>query len=304
MPEKLIIALDSQRLGALDCLFRFDMRFNKHIDIADTSGAIKKGSFFHELLRYYYEGRGGLLLEKEEHDGGTVEVTIDPLEPYPARDNAVVLARQKIPEIGVNEDDIIECISTFHEYVDHYAGESWKAINVESPFSVILYEDENFSAKIGSSEYQGLVILWEGIIDLEVLNGNESFPVDHKTASRRNYPEVLNNQFMGYAFAKQSKIVAVNQIEFKKGSDKFHRPFLNYPNFLIDQWVESVVDAVYDKLIPALKRERWPRNHHACNQKFKCVFTDYCENDAQSRKFLLQMKYQVTKPWDPFSRDD
>jgi hypothetical protein len=296
MPEKLIIALDSQGLGSLDCLYRYDMRFGKNIDIAETSDSIKKGSFFHELLRYYYEGKEGILSGSQPYE--------EPKTPYQARDNAVVLARRKIPDIGINQDLATEVLATFHEYVDHYAGETWKAAHVESPFSVILFEDPNFIACIDGIDYEGLVILWEGIIDLEVQNDFEYFPVDHKTASRRNYPEVLNNQFMGYAFAKQSRIICVNQIEFKKSPDKFHRVFLSYPDYLVDQWVESVIDAVYDKLIPAVKKNKWPRNHHACNQKFKCVFHDYCENDETTRKFLLQTKYTVTKPWDPFSRDE
>lgn len=288
--EKLVIALDSQRLGALDCLRRYDNRFNKNLDRNETSEGIQKGALFHELLRYYYIGRAAL------------DIAPESMTPYAARDAAIVQAREKIPEIGIDETDIITCISTFHEYVEHYSSEQWQVDNIESPFSVIMYEDDE-PIFCNGKMHSGIIILWEGIIDLEVTAANESFPVDHKTASRRNYPDELNNQFMGYAFAKQARQVVVNQIEFKKSPDKFNREFLAYPNFLIDDWVESVVEAVKYRLVPAISRNKWSPNFHACNQKFQCVFTKLCKADEQSKKFLMNTAYAVTKPWDVFSRD-
>lgn len=310
--EKFIIALDSQRLGAAQaCLYKYKNRFIRNLDLSETSEAIKKGSFFHELLRYYYLGKSEIEPETiEEAMTGEIETPIakmpaweNNLAPFPARDQAVQLARLKISEIGIDEADIIEVLATFHEYVDHYAGEQWKVLNVESPFSVILYEND-IPLVVRGVEYSGVMILWEGIIDLEVEAHGSVFPVDHKTASRRNYPEPLNNQFMGYAFAKRSKMVNVNQIEFKKGADKFHRPFLSYPNHLIDAWVESVIDTVYGVLIPAIHKDKWSQNFHSCNQKFTCVFSDYCQADERTAEFLLKTKYRETKPWDPFSRDN
>ena len=289
--DKFIIALDSQRLGALDCLRRYNLRFNTNLDRNETSEGIQKGALFHELLRYYYIGRAGL------------QEVPELLTPYQARDSAIIQAREKIPEIGIQDDDTIICISTFHEYVEHYASEQWQVNSIEAPFSVILHEDDN-PFFMNATEYSGLVILWEGIIDLGVTASGETFPVDHKTASRRNYPDELNNQFMGYAFAMQSRQVVVNQIEFKKNPDKFNREFLAYPNFLIDDWVESVVETVKFRLLRAIERDKWAPNFHACNQKFQCVFTKLCKADKQSKKFLMSTNYAVTKPWDVFSRDE
>lgn len=308
MSEKLIIALDSQRFSAAQgCLFRFNMRFNKHIDKADTSTAISKGTLFHELLRYYYFGRMKIetpefLVTKENLPEGLT--LLNNLTPFESERQAVPIARRKIPELTIDEDSIIEVISTFSAYVQHYAGEPWEILNVESPFSVILYEDDK-PRVVAGVEYSGLVILWEGIIDLEVRNDNgDIYPIDHKTASRRNYPDELNNQFHGYVFAKGSKMMVVNQIEFKKSPDKFNREFLVYPSYMVDNWVQSVIDTVERKLIPAISDDYWYREMHDCNQKFQCVFTDYCKADKVSQKFLLQTKYKETKPWDPFSRDE
>lgn len=308
---KLIIALDSQRLGALeDCLFRYDLRFNRNLDQGTTSLAIQKGSFMHELLRFYYLGRKGNepVTEAEVYGPDGSDITIEfsePLKPYDARDNAIPQARKKLVEISLSDEDAItEVLATFHEYVDYYSACTWKIIDVESPFSVVLFEDDVVRV-VNNEEYSGLIILWEGIIDLEVMNAaGESFPVDHKTAGRRNYPEVLTNQFAGYAFKTDQKLVCVNQIEYKKGADKFHRPFLVYPNHIINRWCESVINTVVERYIPALNSGNYYRNIHACNTKFKCVFAEYCEADATSQKFLLNSKYTETKPWDPFNRDE
>ena len=196
---------------------------------------------------------------------------------------------------GIDQDISIiqaDVIKTFAEYARHYTNETWHPVAVEEPFSVQIYEDEE------------LIILWEGIIDLRVeIPGMKEKPfVDHKTSSRIQYVDNLDNQFIGYATATGENTGFVNQIIFKSGPDKFNRPPLPFDATLKKVWLDSVVDSAREFLVYE-STGIWPRRIRSCNaDKFPCIFRDICKGDERTQKWVKETRFRKVEKWDVFTR--
>lgn len=272
--NKIIVALDSMQLGFIQaCLRKYDLRHNKLIDSREHSQGINKGILMHEYLRFYYVAKRG---------GATIKQ---------AREEGITHGRKKIPELDLDDEAITDTTRKFIEYTNVYAGETFEILDIEQPFSVDLYEDD------------GLIIVWEGIRDLDIRLGTEDMVYDHKTASRKDYWDPLHNQIIGYAFAKNTKLVVMNEIVFVKGvNEGFHRSPLTITPDIMKLWRESTINSVKNFLVYAAI-DYYPPNVHSCNSgKFGCTFRDFCKADDRTREWLMKTQYKLTTKWDPFTR--
>jgi hypothetical protein len=272
--NKVIVALDSMQLGFIQaCLRKYFLRHVQLIDSREHSQGINKGILMHEFLRFYYIARrAGEKVKQAQEEG-------------------ITHGRKKIPELDLDDEAITDTTRKFLEYGVVYQNEFFEVIDVEQPFSIDLFEDDQ------------LVIVWEGIRDLDIMLGNELYVYDHKTASRKDYWDELHNQLIGYAFAGGTKLLMINEIVFVKAvNEGFHRSPLTMTPHIVDLWRESTIASVKNYLAYA-SLDYYPPNVHSCNSgKFGCTFRDFCKADPETQKWLMKTKYKTATKWDPFTR--
>jgi hypothetical protein len=271
--NKIIVGLDSMQLGFIQaCLRKYDLRHNKLIDAREHSQGINKGILMHEFLRFYYVARRNQATIKQ------------------STEEAITHGRKKIPELSLDDDAVTDTTRKFLEYGQKYNGETIEIVDIEQPFSVDLFEDDQ------------LVIVWEGIRDLDYNLQFEKYVMDHKTASRKGNWDPMHNQLVGYAYARGCKNIMINEIVFvKTPGDGFHRHPLSVSREILNLFRESTIAAVKNYLAYAAA-DYYPPNMHSCNQQFGCTFKEFCAADDRTREWLMKTKYHYTTKWDPFTR--
>jgi hypothetical protein len=235
---------------------------------------LDKGDLLHIPLRHYYRQKQiGTEWEK------CVEIAVGKMMKYGAK------------FIGLSDDDIKDVLTGFMSYAEFYRFERWTIIEVERPFRIILYEDND------------LRIIIQGRIDLLVDTGQIIMPVDHKSESRRSEAMALSNQFMGYAYAAKSNNIMVNKIGFQtslKAEEKYYRTLLSYDDDNLVEWREEFIFKVRE-LINYAEIDFFPHRYTSCQDKYgKCVMHEICHTPRVAREMKLMSQFEVVEPWDPF----
>jgi CRISPR/Cas system-associated exonuclease Cas4 (RecB family) len=233
-----------------------------------------RGSLFHEMLELHYK----MQMEDKHSNEIILAVTESAREKY---------RNDEYPDFEMVES----CVSNYQAYAIHYASDGWEPVAVETPFSKVLFENDQHK------------IVIEGIIDLIVKNNSgQVYPVDHKTSEKRDfYPTILVNQFFAYVWATETNVFVKNDIGFQKTlgpAERFARPMLNYTPELIAEWRE---DVIYDglNLINFIEKGIFPRRKSSC---FRCSFRQICESTPDAREWKIKSKYTVGEAYDIYNR--
>lgn len=297
------IALDSQILNAIQlCARKTKMEFLDNWRPTEKAEALEKGDLMHRMLAHLYRQR-----QKERTDLGKII------------EEAIEIAHVASVDMDLTASTVDENTKQFREYAIHYQQDGWRPLEVERPFSKVLYRrDDEVEWRVGdviATEAtpgaqprllrEGLQILYEGVIDLIADTPHGIFVIDHKTASRRSTPSKLSNQFMGYSWATGSYNFIVNRIGFQKtlsAHERFQRPFLSYNQQILDEWAQN---AIYwtKMLVQYIDTGFFPPNFTSCDKYAGCIFQGVCEAIPEVREFKLQANFYVGEPWSPHTRD-
>lgn len=297
------IALDSQILNGIQlCARKVNFEFLQNWRPTEKAEALEKGDLMHRMLAHYYRGR----MANRTDISNVI-------------DEAVEKARVASIDMDLSESTVDENIKQFKEYALFYQNDGWRPLEVERPFSKVLFRrDDEVIWRVGdvvATEAtpgaektvlsEGLQILYEGVIDLIADTPHGIFVVDHKTASRRSTPSKLSNQFMGYSWATGSFNFVVNRIGFQKtlsAQERFQRPFLSYNKQILDEWAQN---AIYwtKMLVHYIDTGFFPPNFTSCDKYAGCIFQKVCESIPEVREFKLQANFYVGEPWSPHTRD-
>lgn len=277
------IALDSQILNTVSaCARKVNLEFLQNWRPTEKAEALEKGDLMHRMLRHLYQS-------KKDGRKDMIEVMRE----------AEAIARVISVDMDLSDSTVEENIMQFKAYSIWYASDGWVPLEIEKPFSKVLYRREDAPGQ------DGLQILYEGVIDLIVETPHGVFVADHKTASRRSTPSKLSNQFMGYAWATESLNIVVNRIGFQKTlgeAERFQRIFLSYNTPLLDEWTEQ---AVYwtKMLVSYIDSGYFPPNFTSCDKYAGCIFEGVCTAIPDVREFKLMTNFYVGDPWSPHTRD-
>lgn len=297
------IALDSQILNTVcACGRKAYYEFLQNWRPTEKAEALEKGDLMHRMLAHYYRAR-------QANRTDTAKVVAE----------AVELAHVAFVDMDLTESTFEENVKQFKEYALFYSNDGWRPLEVERPFSKVLYRREDevlwrvgdvIATKdtLGAEPTvlkEGLQILYEGVIDLITDTPHGIFVVDHKTASRRSTPSKLSNQFMGYSWATGSYNFIVNRIGFQKTlppKERFQRPFLSYNPQILKEWAEQ---AIYwtKVLVNYIDSDYFPPNFTSCDKYSGCIFQKICEAIPDVREFKLQTNFYIGEPWSPHTRD-
>jgi hypothetical protein len=307
--EKLVFKLDSQITNSMDlCWERYRLEMVEHWRPLKKAAALQRGSIMHTLLKHYRLGKKAGRTDQAQHAQLVNECIAIGKVTASSSDLTVI----------EYEDDI----ATFKDYILKWQYDGWEIIDVEQPFSKVLYEDNN-PIEFGGRVYAGLVIIYEGVVDARIRDPRLGLAVvDSKTESRRSYPYILSNQFQGYEWAFSCPVV-VDKIGFQKsleateeepdeyGRDKskFRRIVHDSGGFALEEWRRDCIIKVKEAIEwhRKLADGSWtqlPKNRTSCDKYSGCIYQRVCKVPEESRQFKLQAYYFKDKPWDPYTRDD
>ena len=158
------IALDSQILNTVQaCARKANLEFLQNWRPTQKAEALEKGDLMHRMLAHYYRSR---MANRQD-----LSKVID---------EAIEIARIASVDMDLNESTIEENTFQFKEYALHYQSDAWRPLEVERPFSKVLYRrddevvwrvgdviaTEGTPGATGTVVREGLQILYEGVIDL------------------------------------------------------------------------------------------------------------------------------------------
>lgn len=271
--EKRILVLDSTILNSVQkCGYYTFLSFVKHLRAAQTPEPFERGDLTHHILEHYYKTR---------KSGGNRK---------DATEFAVAKGREKYPSLNMEVSACEWVIQSFYQYEERWANDGLKVLEVEKPFMMKIYEDDE------------LICYYSGKIDLIAeLPLIGVVPIDHKSRTRMNEETLLNNQFMGYAIHTDSNFVYVNEFGLQKTKtpeEKFRRIPLSYNDELKAHWLNDIVKHWVRTLDYYLQENVWPEqwNPYICKS---CIFADVCKSGTDEEKARkLTLNYVESEPWD------
>lgn len=298
------LAVDSQILNTLcACPRKVDLEFLQNWRPNEKVEAFEKGDLMHKMLAYYYRARMAGRSDVSKYV-----------------DEAVELAWVSAVDMELTESTVEENIKQFREYAQYYDRDAWRPLEVERPFSKVLYRREDdvewrvgdviaTDATPGAEKIvlrEGLQILYEGIIDLIADTPHGIFVVDHKTSSRRSHTSRLSNQFMGYSWATGTYNFIINKVGFQKTlkpKDRFVRQMISYNDQLLREWQQQAIYWI-GQLIKYIDTGYFPPNFTSCDKYSGCILESVCESIPMVREFKLQTNFYIGKNWSPYTRDN
>jgi hypothetical protein len=289
-----IISLDSQMLSSFQsCAQKFNYQFVQNLRTDEKAEALEKGDLMHKLLEVAYPMR----MNKD----------------YTTRDNFIELQQAgfKIPEnpnhqvirnfadlvadyyaikMSLPEENVREIIHHFNEYWDYYEHDKWNPLAVEQVGSKILYEDDDVK------------IVYNFKIDMVAELGNIIAPWDHKTSKRRQEPNSMSNQFIGYCYGLSLNNIVINTIGFQKTlkpKERFNRFILTIDDDRIAEWRVNTIKEVLD-MRAAMKENDYRKRFTSCNNfSSGCAYLPICESSPGGRLYKIERDYKVEDVWDP-----
>lgn len=266
-----IITMDSQILNSIQlCPRLVKLRFVEHLVPNIKADYFETGDLMHELLRIYY----------------TQKKVGDPFNK--CVDDALAVVPLYTLKMNLSEEDVEETVYQFKEYTNHYRHESWRPLEIEQPFSKVMYNDND------------LVIIYEGKIDLVVEANVPKLPVDHKTSKRRSETSSLSNQFLGYCWAVDSRNIVIDKIGYQKSlkpGERFERPVISYTKERIEEWVQNTINWA-KMLYFHIESDHWPMNLTSCDKFAGCMYNKVCARDPEDRDRIILKEFKVEK-WEP-----
>jgi hypothetical protein len=276
MPQR-IIRMDSQILNRVcECPRKASLFLVMGYKPAIQDDDISIGSLVHLGLECHY---------KEIQKG---ELSYDAIV-----EKAIELMRKETLTSDISVEDSESVIKTYLEYSQFRRGESWRPIEVEQPFSKVLFESDE------------IMLLYEGVIDLVFEDIEIDLGIaDHKKQKQDRQVSMSPNQFKGYSCALGIRNVVVNKIGFQKTlppERKFNRVVLSYPKELIYEWERT---AIYHGLRYAhfLEIGEFPPNFNSCDLYKGCMFRRVCNATPEVRMHILNTEYRIGELWDPFKK--
>ena len=274
MTEQATFEISANSLNLSPCMRKYDYSKLRNLVPLHRGQGIEKGSVVHIMLADYYRGK---MEGKLPH--------MDLIE------RGVEAGRRAIVDTELDLKETEEVIvKSFREYCIRWQNDTWIPLAVESPFSLILYEDAEIR------------IVLNGKMDLIVENPAQMVDgvpikliVDHKTGSRNRVPIGLTNQFQAYCVAGNTTLAVVNRFGFQKTlppEKKFVRHVLQFPRKVLEEWKYWAVYRA--KMIRAyLLAEVFPPDFTQCDKYGCCEFLEVCQGEPEDRDRKLSIDFRV-----------
>lgn len=290
MPQR-ILSMDSQVLNSIQlCARRTQLQFSLNLQPLTKASALEEGGLIHMMLEVYYTLKFNL--HKSDNKFWTLLTESQVLKEqsiiYSPVQAGVDAGRFYGTKMSLSMGEIEETIYQFVEYCKFYEYDSWEALAVEEVGAKLLYEDED------------LKMIYTFKIDLIAQNGTMRAPWDHKHSKRRQEPNSLSNQFIGYAWGMGTNYIIVNKIGFQKTlppKDRFQRDTLMISDVRIQEWIDNTI--WWGKMLDFhLTVGHFPMNLTSCDKYSGCIYRHICQKNPDSRELEMDKNFKVGEQWD------
>lgn len=246
--------------------------------------ALEQGDLLHKLLEYYYLGK----ISNRENN-----VT-----------ESINEGRVHALSLNLESKEISDCVQLFSDYALHFSSETWIPLAVEKPFTSQnpIHTTESFEFYL------------EFRIDLLVQENSSSTPevfaVDHKSKSKKSYPNPLNNQYIAICYGLGLNKMVENVIYKQKTmdgnkltfSERYPRRIFEYTDDQIHEWELELKDLCeeYEK---AHQTKTYNRNLTSCDKYGGCSFVNICSAIHEVRSYKLERDFKRNEvSFDIFSK--
>jgi hypothetical protein len=156
-------------------------------------------------------------------------------------------------------------------------------------------------------------LLFTGRLDMFVEYAGQLFGEDDKTTSQlgaswsRQWD--LRSQFIAYSWGvrKLGYPIAgflIRGISILKTKYDSAQAIVYFPQWLIDEWYEQLIERDLPAMVRAWESQRWGKSlAEACNEYGGCGFKPICQSEPSSRTVWLESSYERRR-WDPVTRTE
>ena len=287
------VLLDASQLEVVEsCTYKWFLDQVCNLTTRRTNPALSTGSFYHEVLKYYYSAP---LQPRSANIGPAMRFAERLAVATVLTDDLVMHKVERVGWPSVNKDPKFHLDRLRSYFVTHMnEDDTSEVIAVEKGFSTLLYEDS-------TRRY-----ILEGMIDMVSIERDTGLTItDHKTQSRFYDKYGVNHQALNYLSFTKANYFRYNYIglQDKQNENTFRRPIYKPPSGVIEQWkkdvkltfdsLTSVIWTACDylgvdpsKLFELTNEQRvalgtsgiFPRSRAACTTQFGiCQFHKRCE---------------------------
>lgn len=281
--DKKVITVSANSLNLSACMRKYKFAKLMSRETMERAPSLDKGDLVHHMLEHYYKG----VIKKRELGLSHADLI----------DLAVTKGRERATESDLSIQDSEQCVQTVKQYCIYYKDDPWVPVEVEAPFSYILYEDDDVR------------IVFEGKIDLVCTNplqNNMRLVIDHKTGSRNTTPSGLSNQFMGYCVVNGITMAILNRVGFQKTlppEKKFVRHILPYNKRVLDEWREwTIWRSLF--VMGCVEENSFPPDFTKCDEYSGCQFKDVCLAPPDTRDDMLMRFFKRSEKFELFKDVD
>lgn len=203
--------------------------------------------------------------------------------------------RDYLEPMGISVESHQLAMRKMADYSNFWKQESIEIVGVEQPYSIVLYEDDDFR------------LINEGKIDLiiKLLSNGQQIVWDHKCGKAQEHPP-LDNQVFSYALATDCRTFQYNVVGMGKtveGSKAFKRQTVTIYKPNLDEWVR---DQVYhaQRLLQNMADNYFPADFTGCVRRGKCPFLTVCIGPPDGREDNLKNKFRKADPHDLFAKEE
>jgi hypothetical protein len=294
------IILDASQIEVFEhCPYKWYLGYKKHLTPVLTNPALSSGTFYHEVLKYYYS--------QPLQPSQTRSAAIGPSLAFAQDLIKATCVTEYLKELGVRSVDFpkVKKDPKFHyDRLKQYLisnmceDDTSEVIACEQGFSSLLYED-------GNRRY-----ILEGMIDLISRERFTGLTItDHKTQSRYYDKYEVNHQAMNYLSFTGANYFRYNYIGLQdnEGPNTFRRDIYKPRPGMIEQWRRDVLRTFHEMYsfiqdtrhstlhiidLPngreeagfEITNETFPRRRASCDTKFGvCQFHKICEEPDGSK---------------------
>lgn len=277
-PTKRIFTVSASSLDSIEtCGKYFEYEKVMRIEPVKTARALDYGGLGHFMLHPYYFGQ---IKDIKEHHLKHPYARLLGMSHLDLINISIQIGTLYSLGTDLSPDDRESAIQKFREYTNYYGMAKFDPLEVETPFSVTLFDSEF------------LQIVFEGIADLIVNDHREGiYPMDHKWMSRDNHRAETGHQINGTCWALKSKIFRINKILERK-ENPFVRDAYTVDDEQAQEWAEDAVQTAM-RAIHYLDNHFYPRHRASCDKYGGCKFLMACKSIPSTREFKIDSFYKV-----------
>lgn len=289
------VVLDATTLNAyLVCEEFLNLRHNHNlVPLSGPGDNLEKGLMMHHILETYYLAKREHLNRETANQLAMATGMLYTTGCEQCIKNECLIHKNN-PYKGLQSikiDDAHYVIHTFQQYEEFWKNDSWRTLDVEYVVGAVIYEDDEIS------------LLWKAKCDW-LVETDEAFgvSVDHKTASRREDVNSLDNQFIGQCVVTKQTKMFRNVIGFQsslKPNEKFTREAVNYTKDRMAEWILEMASYAYD-IVALQESGRYRHKFTSCKRKYgDCIFRRICEGNPSDRQRLIEAQFRIAdRVWD------